>query len=536
MEKLVDLDKIQDLIEGKKFLGDNNRNVERDLSNYLLSIKIAFTPLDTNSSEVYCQSIDIPIMPSGVVQISELSTLKKKDAIGFLGCNYAPPSDKVDSILDKCDSSIIFTVMKDVALSELRRLFPVCYNMFTSSDIYYSEEQSVPGGGENTLYVVYDNRRRKFKFSYNPRFILKVAISQYNPRVFKTLHDCYAYFLEYMICHEMMHIVTNNSSSSGMNTSLTLKGSDIPNIVMDSFINCKINSLFWFSKFSSGSEAPGIDGGIYHYINLRTSRGHGLKKTIHSSSDIANIISGIMSTYLGDSSTIYTTGSSSFKEYPKEIYDCDALFSVFIGNNHFRESSMKLQSVVNSIVSGFFGDNVYSMFTPTTREEAIEGLPKIPIGSKVRRVLPYNDICYVKDYDSTTNTYTITKAVNSGVVRDIQDDGSVVCHISWSDSGEVIPGKWDRISLIPFDDSDRDNTWIEGSSEDKKDKKDNSKGDSRPDESSSSGLPEKRLNVGDIVYIRSKKKFGKISSINVDGTFDVDEVVELPPVPVEEGE
>lgn len=533
LEKLVDLDKIQDLIEGKEFLGDNNRSVEYDLTSYLLSIKIAFTPLDTKISKAYCQTIAIPITPDDKVFVSDLSTLKKEEAIGFLGCNFAPPSDKVDPILDKCDSSIIFKAMKDEALSELRRLFPVCYNMFTSSDIYYSEEQHIPGGGENTLYVVFDKRRRKFKFSYNPRFILKVAISQYTPKNFKTLHDCYAYFLEYMICHEMMHIVTNNSSSMGMNTSLNLKGSDIPNIVMDSFINCKINGLFEFSKFSSGLESPGIDGGIYHYINLRTSRGRGLKKNVHSISDIAKILSGVMGPYLGDSSELHTFSGASFKEYPKEIYDCDALFSIFVGNNQFRESSMKLQSLINSVVSGFFGENVYSMFTPTTREEAIEGLPKIPIGSKVRRVLPYNDVCYVKDYDSVTNTYTITKAVNSGVVRDVQDDGSVVCHISWSDSGEVIPGKWDRISLIPFDDSDRDNTWVEGSSEDKKDNSSSNNSGSNNSGSDNSGLPEKRLNIGDIVYIRSKKKFGKITSINVDGTFDVDEVVELPPV--EEG-
>ena len=82
--------------------------------------------------------------------------------------------------------------------------------------------------------------------------------------------------------------------------------------------------------------------------------------------------------------------------------------------------------------------------------------------------------------------------------------------------------------MIPFDDSDRDNTWVEGSSEDKKDNS-----GSNNSGSNNSGLPEKRLNIGDIVYIRSKKKFGKITSINVDGTFDVDEVVELPPV--EEG-
>lgn len=438
------------------------------------------------------------------------------------------------SIVNRCDSNQIYNIYQDKALSIIRKLFPHAYYMFTGPNLFKSNPSFNP---RVTLGVGYDPIRKRFKYIYNPDFILMCAIDEWtvHKNSYKSFEGCYTYILAFMITHEMLHIIHHNTTSSLDGDSfIDVGGHDIANIVQDSFINCKISRRFSGAdgiKRSYGESAPMPSVGIGSRITVRCEHNEGFKKY----KDTAELAEAVFSTIVKD----LKLDRSSFGELyvsrdSLEAYEgADIFVSVDIasGFSPIRNNSSNLfQICFNDIVKCVTSGKVFDKFTPISDEEKVSDLDVLPEDTLVL-VKGKRDICYVESYSDTEGLYVLTKSKVAGVRTIPQSDGKVLNITQYDDTGEPY-GKKKRYQIKPYDPSVDAYISDPSAKKPKKDKlsEEDLNPQQQPPQPSQGGQQqssEKVLCVGDIVWIRKLKKFGRITSID-NGVFNIEEVIEKP--------
>ena len=223
--KMVDLNQIQEYISKKTLSYYGSREFRTaggdvDVSIFLMSTKSVSVPEGNNVIDLgYSFNLDRETI---TVQSGRMSAALE-DFIGLPIANHGDDKISSDDIVKLCDTSQIYNLYQDIALTTIRKYFTYAYHMFTGANMYKVEERIIytqNGPQPNTLYVTYDTIRKKFKYSYNSEFILKCAIEEWvlQKKSYKSLEDCYEYILAFLITHEMMHIIHHNTISAGDNT------------------------------------------------------------------------------------------------------------------------------------------------------------------------------------------------------------------------------------------------------------------------------------------------------------------------------
>ena len=197
----------------------------------------------------------------------------------------------------------------------------------------------------------------------------------------------------------------------------------------------------------------------------------------------------------------------------------------------FRPNSIIYQKLVNDIIRTITEGAVYDRFTELTDEEKVSGLEVLPVGTLVR-IKNTITVGIILDYNYDSRKYIVNSALEDGVVRSKTSSGDL-CYNKYKDSGMRL-GNYKRYEIIPFNPM-TENSWYEGRP--KEEKKELSDEDINGQQGGSENQPtgdEKKnprerdpkiFNIGDIVYVRTIGKFGKIVSMS-DGKFELEEVEE----------
>lgn len=440
------------------------------------------------------------------------------------------------SIVRQCDSNQIYNVYQDLALKTMRKLFPHAFYMFTGPNLF----KSAPNFNDGvTLGVGYDPIRKRFKYIYNPDFILMCAIDEWSVHKskYKSFEGCYTYILAFMITHEMLHIIHHNTTSSLDGDSLIdVGGHDIANIVQDSFINCKIARRFSGAdgiKKSYGESAPMPSVGTGSRITVRCEHNEGFKKFKDPKELALLVFDTIIRDLKFDKNTFRTP--SFYSEEPLEAYEgADIFVSLDIAPGYapIRNNSSNLfQSCFNDIIKCVTNGKVFDKFTSISDEEKVSDLDILPIGTLVL-VKGKRDICHVNSYNESDETYELTKADVVGVQTIPQSDGKIL-NITQYGKSDVIYGKKKRFQIKPYDPTTDSYITDPSAKKPKKDKLSDEDLNPQPkpptplDMGNQQGTSSKVLCVGDIVWIRKLKKFGRIVSID-NGVFNIEEVIEKP--------
>ena len=339
-----------------------------------------------------------------------------------------------------------------------------------------------------------------------------------------------------------MHIITNNVStdSGGMGLS-GLEGADhdIENRVMDSFINCNLSILF---KRVDGVKkedglAPIPDFAVDSKISLRGEHNVGFKR-FETLKDLTDVISGLFMSGMGSN---YSTSYGRIdKDRDLTIYEgADVFFRVEVSpkSQTVRKSSMSYQKFINDVMHSITDGKIYRASDMFTDSEKVSDQDILPNGSFVR-IKHTARVCVVTSYDSSTNPglYTLN-GTDITVDKTSQPDGTILCKNVYTDNGSSV-GQFNRSQIVPFDPEDKSNSWLEGGKKERKDSitqedinqlQQGSKGNN------GNGGSGTILNIGDIVFCKSKGKFGRITAIH-DGQFELEEMVEGTPRVIDEKE
>lgn len=204
---------------------------------------------------------------------------------------------------------------------------------------------------------------------------------------------------------------------------------------------------------------------------------------------------------------------------------------------------MSYQKFINDVMHSITNGKIYRASDMFTDSEKVSDQDILPNGSFVR-IKHTATVCVVTSYDSSTNPglYTLN-GTDITVVKTSQPDGTILCKNTYSNSGSSV-GQFNRSQIVPFDTEDESNSWLEGG---KKERKDSitqedinqlQQGSNGNNDNGGSGTEEKKpkiLNIGDIVFCKSKGKFGRITAIH-DGQFELEEMVEGTPRVIDEKE
>ena len=437
--------------------------------------------------------------------------------------------ESAEYISSICDAPGIYNLYKERALSIVRKYFPYAYHMFTGPSLTTREERS------GTLYVTYDKMRKKFRYGYNPHFILEAAVEEFmiHKNRYKSLEDCYTYILAYMIIHEMLHIVHHNTTTTQDGDNLITVGDHgISNSVQDSFINCKIAqrlSLFP-GIITEDSLAPCPSLGVGSEIIVRAEHNKGFKKYT-SSKALAKAIAMMFQSLIKKQGSInyYNLDSTPIKL--DDYAGADIFISIDIGTkvSFLRGAGSNLfQRAFTEIVKLVTDGQVFDKFSKMSDEEKADDLKALPVGSLVM-VKGSRAICHIKSYDAGSGTYTLTettilgtKSVNvNGVSLKVTDYGKT----------DKVYGTKKRLQIRPYDPIDDAYTDQAKPKQTKLTPEDMtpqppSDMPNTPPQSNPQSNP-KSFNIGDIVWIRKKGAYGKIISIQ-DGKFSLELMKELP--------
>ena len=551
-DRFRDLSRLEDYIKGKKFFALKKNsfsdgaivsdNFDVRFSIFFLSNKNKTVSEDKNLVTLafsYNADSNNMVIFEGKKSTSLVEYLELPD-----GENY---DEKVplDDIINMCDVLEIYESYKRNALDIIQECMPVAYQMFTGPNILHR----IDAGKNTTLYVGFNPRIGKFVYGYNPKFILRSVIEEYtsNPGKYSSLERCYSFLLAFYITHEMMHIITNNVStdSGGMGLS-GLEGADhdIENRVMDSFINCNLSILFKRVNgvTKNNGLAPIPDFAVDSKISLRGEHNVGFKR-FENLKELADVISGLFMTSIGsDYSTYYRIENKR----DLTIYEgADVFFRVEVSpkSQTIRKSSMSYQKFINDVMHSITDGKIYRSSDMFTDSEKVSDQSILPNGSFVR-IKHTARVCVVTSYDSSTNPglYTLN-GTDITVDKTSQPDGTILCKNVYIDNGSSV-GQFNRSQIVPFDPEDKSNSWLEGG---KKERKDSitqedinqlQQGSNGNNDNGGSGTEEKKpkiLNIGDIVFCKSKGKFGRITAIH-DGQFELEEMVEGIPRVIDEKE
>ena len=187
--KIANLTELQDFLEGKNlsYYGVNSlddgltwsSDCDVIVSVYLMSTKKVSVPKDKNFFSIgYRWSGDSVYH---YVSSDYDASRSLEDFIELPKANNSEDKLTTDKIVKMCDAEQIYNLYQDKALTIMRKLFTYPYLMFTGNNLYKKMEKAIlnirTGSLESvTLYVSYDSVRKKFKYAYNPDFILSAVI------------------------------------------------------------------------------------------------------------------------------------------------------------------------------------------------------------------------------------------------------------------------------------------------------------------------------------------------------------------------
>lgn len=467
----------------------------------------------------------------------------------FMELPITPDVDNAISASDlvrRCDSSQFYKLYQEDALALMRKMFPYPYGMFTGPHLYKREER-VKG---NTLYVAYDKFRKKFRYSYNPDFILECAIEEWmlNRSKYKSLKDCYCYLLAFMITHEMLHIIHHNTVAADMGideSRLSTSDHSVANAVMDSFINCKIARRFSGApQLNTGRDiAPMLSNGVGSKMSVRIEHNKGLKK-FNNLKELADEVTKVVTKYVklpNDDNTVYYYDKERLVNRDLSKYEgADLFISVDITPtlNELRSEGTNLfQNCFNDIIKAITDGRAHDMYSKISDSEKLSDLDVLPVGTLVM-VKGERDLGYVREMDESGKKYGINRAVVSGEKILKSNENGDLYVTEYSDSGSDL-GTFSRINIRPY--NPEEDAYYKNVPDNKQDKlspedlqelqqaeqgQQNQQGD-MPNMSGGNTKQPKALKVGDIVWVRKVKKFGRIVSID-NGKFNIEEVIEKP--------
>ena len=480
---IINLDEVEDLINKntmsvqklKEFAPDYRDNYHRDclfeLSLYFLSNKkVKVNPArNLLSYGFFDGGDDDPI--GRIVGFSSGHSVKIEDFLGI----PEPPEDvtlTVEDLTEMCDYEAMYKINVPVALDQIKRNCPTVFYMFNGPKVDKIMEYS-SYGRSNTLYVTFNKRKGKLVYAYNPQFVLSSVIEEYirNMSKYKSLKDCYIYLLGFYICHEMMHIITNNTGANarqGIELNEESAGTNhrIANIVMDSYINC------WLSKSMKNWRGinPQIDGsapmpsiGVEDTISLRAQHNVGFK----SYANVGELINAILNLYGGfiqqkvDSKNIWFDNIKLDDTVTTDLAGADLYISLVVPPtaSGIRSNSIKFQKFVNDLTRILTDGTVFDRYEQLTDAERVSDKGILPNGSLVR-IKRSSIICVVKSYDEKTKTYELNDT-DSKVNKEPNGDGTLTCSSVYTDNGKF-HGNLRRGAFVPFDPTASENTWLEG--------------------------------------------------------------------------
>ena len=557
--KLINLKEIEDFLNTKElsYYGQNKFSPPKGV----LSVSLFMMPSKHNKLEsgtLNCLKLDYSVGYKEKVTVSaEMSNAGLEYFMELPKVNHGKDKMSSDYVVSLCDASSIYNIYQDKALSIIRRMFSLPYHMFTGPNLY--KTQKIQKG--LTLYVRRDNFRKKFEYVYNPEFILKCAIEEWCLRkgTYDSLEDCYVYILAFVITHEMLHIVHHNSDVNGVNDEVTTGDHEVNNIVQDSFINCKIARRYLNvqgvhnKSRDNKSIAPIPSIGIGSDIVFRVQHNEGFRK-FDKVRDLSDKILEVVRKFSKLELEVREIYSSDIDTEISKFEGCDLFIRVDISPTFTplrNNGSSTFQRCIDDIVKVITGGKVYSKFTPISNAEKVSDLEIIPNGTLVS-VRGTRDIAYVKSYDSDNALYTLSKSTMDGTDVIVQSDGSKIHIPKYINTFILYDKKKRREQIRPYDPKDdayteakmpeqkkltpedlkkvEDDRKLQSMSEDerKKAKEDKKKPNGirgqiyNPNEKTV-----KVFNVGDIVWVHSLKKFGRITAID-NGKFTLEEMIEKP--------
>ena len=486
-KKIRDLNDLQKVLEGKNLfqlkLGSFDSGISnsssRDSADVIISLMFLSNKNKTVSKDDNMLSLAFCSRKNYDGEVKSLEVYeggKSAELVDFMelpdGEGYEAENTAQDFV-DMCDADEIYQLYRDVALKTVREAMPTAYQMFKGPNIVERCSRNYSGISV-TLFVTYDTRLGKFIYCYNPDFILKSAIDEYV--MFKdrysSLASCYIYLLAFFITHEMMHIVTNNTSSGGQITGMEKGNHNIENIVMDSFINCNLSILF---KRADGIKiednlAPFPYTAYKSKVSLRGEHNVGFKRyenTRQFAEELANLYLNVIS------EDIEIHHHEDDKRDLTKYEGADVIFHLDVSPRAqaIRKSSMTYQKFVNDAVNMITDGNIYLANTQFSDKEKIGDQNILPNGTLVR-IKNSTIICIIKDYDDSgkVGIYTLDNT-ESTINRSDNGDGTYKCSYTYSDDGTEY-GKLNRSGFVLFNKDSYENTWIEGAQKQEKKKLD----------------------------------------------------------------
>lgn len=473
-----DLDDIQEFMKGKKFdfsgftpLHDGigvgsgvkilinfmgNKNVKVDKNNNFFGLGFDFynqsgllVVTTSNSSRKSCEIEEFMELPTSVEGDVDIT---------------------VGDIANISDVNRIYDTYSQVALREMERLSPVAYSIFTNPSLYkkiilriYDRETGTMR--ENTLFVTFNKETSSYMYGYNPFFILRAALDEWNVNgsKYNSLKDCYIYLLTFFITHEMMHIIHNNTvqKNGEYEENSDIEGSvgdhRVANVVQDSFINCNIAKMFkGFNgvKDSFDGYAPFPRLGVSNHMRMRSTHNKGFKY-YNTSGDFYNeVLDLIFKSLRLDKSTFVRSGVNTGIDLSK-FAGADFFVDVNVTPNfdRVRKFSSMLQKFFNDLIKLMTDAPVFETMSGVnfTDEEKASDYDILPEGTLVRKKNT-NIVLSVTGYDKVDNKYNLDKMTEDGVEETKNLDGSITYKQKYKSSGSSM--RLARSGIVPLTDDE----------------------------------------------------------------------------------
>ena len=384
--------------------------------------------------------------------------------------------------------------------------------------------------GNHTLSVHYDAVLGKFVYTYNPDFVLLSSIDEFvlNGSKYNSFQDCYCYVLSFLICHEMMHLIHHNVTSGIEDEGNTSHFTD--NLIYDSFINCKLSRLLKRNSFSRDNYygSPVLNGGVNDEFVLRSEHNKGLK-SYSTAYDIQNAIAEFLKKTLNISQDYSEFSGKNINTLGFAGADFILKIKINKDSDEMRASSGILKKITQGICKLLSEGNMFAAQEGLSLQEVESDLDVLPAGTLVR-MRASGEICVISGYESSSGVYSLNKTVISAVDKVTNEDGGIVCTPTYSDSGES-KGKFRRIKFEEFSPE----SWTEYDKEQVYQQSLSDEDLQTPEDTGLGGgmqMPEtskekeKVFHIGDIVWVRRKKSFGRISKME-NGMFTLEEVEEV---------
>lgn len=541
--KMIDLKEIEKFLSDKDLsymMSDNDGIEKKDIKVELFFVptktvqvpeenNLEFTFSISNKNGESTKDMSLRAMSDG------LSSESLERAMRWSKVIHGKDKMSAEYVTSLCDPFQIYNIYQEQALRIIRKYMSNVYYMFTGPNLYKVCNTSFP-----TLGVRWDNLRRKYQYIYNPDFILTLAIEEWCLRRdrYRSLVDCYIYQLAFLITHEMLHIIHHNATSSNISSVgklVDVGNFDVNNRVQDSFINCKIGRRFLGVEgiYEKDGLAPFPHNCVGSRLLLRSKHNEGFKKfkdVKEVVNKVAEVTASVLRVQFNPSTTIiYENKDLSGYEGADVVINIHINPALSLVRSN---GSGSFQVLVNEMLKCVVSGKVYPGNEKYTDEEKSADLNILPVGTLIK-VKNTSSICHVQSYDEASGLYTLTKAKELGIKKvDVQ--GTTLSVMEYGVSNDVYGTKL-RYQIRPY--NPMDDAYVE---EDTDKKNEISPEDmaqaalqsiqgQMPDMGGSQGkqVQPKNLKVGQIVYIKSLGKFGKITLSN-NGEFRLEEMTELP--------